>query len=246
MNYSLSIWEEKETKRYPSIFWFIVCVLIFAVQNITSIRRRPKLFLGVGLPLLKRRSKWETHFKALTALFSFSFFKCEPESILSLNIRIDMLTEPDGFSVHFCCFHPFLACVKESTSSVNKLNRMSIVWVSVKWFDIELSWRAAMLKFFGSRFFFTWRGKKYPVMFYIQNETKRWTFWNSIVTGISNSILIWSSFLMDATFFLLYLFLQTLLTTTAHTLAPSISLFFALFLALFLFSFSIYLHFKHF
>lgn len=152
MNYSLSIWEEKETKRYPSIFWFIVCVLIFAVQNITSIRRRPKLFLGVGLPLLKRRSKWETHFKALTALFSFSFFKCEPESILSLNIRIDMLTEPDGFSVHFCCFHPFLACVKESTSSVNKLNRMSIVWVSVKWFDIELSWRA-MLKFFGSRFF---------------------------------------------------------------------------------------------
>lgn len=42
----------------------------------------------------------------------------------------------------FCCFHPFLVCVKESTSSVNKLNRMSIVWVSVKWFDIELSWRA--------------------------------------------------------------------------------------------------------
>lgn len=76
MNYSLSIWEEKETKRYPSIFWFIVCVLIFAVQNITSIRRRPKLlFLGVGLPLLKRRSKWKTHFKALTAVYFLFLFQ---------------------------------------------------------------------------------------------------------------------------------------------------------------------------
>lgn len=56
-----------EKKRKPSdihlSFGLLFVCSSLAVQNITSIRRRPKLFLGVGLPLLKRRSKWKTTFE---------------------------------------------------------------------------------------------------------------------------------------------------------------------------------------
>lgn len=79
MNYSLSIWEEKETKRYPSIFWFIVCVLIFAVQNITSIRRRPKLFSRCWSTFIKTTIEMENSFQSsYRSVFSFPFSIASP------------------------------------------------------------------------------------------------------------------------------------------------------------------------
>lgn len=123
-----------------------------------------------------------------------------------------MLTEPD-VPVHFVIHSLRLyLCAAKEMLSVNKLNRMSTVWVSVKWFDIELSWRAIhqMLNLLAA--FFSWRKKLCDVL-----HTKwRAILWNSIVAAISNSILIWSGFLMDATFFLLYLFRKTLLRHFEH------------------------------
>lgn len=150
-------------------------------------------------PLLKSKRETENPFQSTYR----NKYICESKSILySLEIRIDVLSEAD-VCMHFVRYllkrlH-FLTVRKHF--SVNKLNGMSTIWVDVKWFDIELSWKAiltmtidkkteaddACLK--SSSLFRFFNGKT-PCD--VLHTKWRQNIWNSIETWISNSILIWS------------------------------------------------------